>query len=415
MKLDMEYATLQNGLRLVLHKDASLPLVCINIAYGVGSKDEPDGLTGFAHLFEHLMFSGSKNVPHGLFDRYCEEAGGHNNAFTNEDKTNYYMMLPSHQLALGLWLESDRLLALDISHENLEVQRKVVLEEKRQRVDNQPYGSYDTKVPALLFPGHPYGHPVIGSTEDITQADMDSVRKFHGAYYVPNNAVLAIGGDIDYAEARMLAERYFGDIARSAEPARQPAERIGAIGELREYVMDDVPLPAVFLSYRMSEEQHKDFAALDVVTEVLSSGESSRLYRALVYERQCASDVVAYVEPRFHQGGLLIAAFATPGNSCDDLERAIDEEIEGLVSKPMTDGELTKNQNRIETSYHLQLQTLSARCERLAHYALFRNDPHHIETLLDAYGGLTPEDVRIAAGRYLQKDNRVVLHYLPRN
>jgi zinc protease len=415
MNIDLQYYTLENGLRVVLHQDSSMPLVCINIAYDIGSKDEPDGMTGFAHLFEHLMFAGSRHVPHGLFDRYCEEAGGYNNAFTNDDKTNYVMMLPAHALALGLWLESDRLLDLDISEENLKVQQDVVMEEKRQRVDNQPYGRYDTKIPGMLFPGHPYGHPVIGSMEDIANASMEAVRNFHDAYYIPNNAVLVIAGDIDYFETSMLVASYFGPIPEGKAPPRIPGHHLDALGEKREIIVDDVPLPGVFIAYRLSEESHADFIPLDVVTEILSSGESSRLYRALVYEQQCASEVVAFVESRQHQGCLIIAAFANPGHTCEELERAIDAELLKLVHTPVEKAELERNLNRIETSFYGNLQLLSSRAERLAHDALFRDNPEYMETMLESYAQVTAETVRMIAAQYLEKNNRVVLHFIPRN
>lgn len=411
--ISFEDYTLPNGLRVLLHRDASTPIVCIDICYHVGSKDEQRGKTGFAHLFEHLMFDGSQNVKRAEFDRYCERAGGFNNAYTNEDKTNYYMMLPANQLALGLWLESDRLLKLDITDFGLQTQRNVVKEEKRQRVDNQPYGSTDTKFAELGFREHPYSHPVIGYMDDISNASMDDVVQFHETYYRPNNAVLVVAGDIDIDQTRALVERYFADIPMGPDIPRVTAVEPPRQAEARETVKDNVPLPGVFLAYNACSFGDKDYYAMEVYAEILAGGESSRLYKSLVYEQQIASSVAAYLDAREHPGLMVIYAIANPGIDPDKLEKAIEEELEKLRGTPVEEREIQKVKNQVEASHIFSLQTVQAKADRLAHYATFFGKPEMINSQIDLFLAVTPEDVHHVANRYIQTANRVALHYTP--
>jgi predicted Zn-dependent peptidase len=411
--IDYTSFTLENGLRVVLHRSDAVPVVCVNIAYNVGSKDEAPGKTGFAHLFEHLMFDGSANVPRGVFDRQCELAGGYNNAYTNEDKTNYYLVLPSNQLELCLWLESDRLLQLLLTPEGLETQRSVVMEEKRQRVDNQPYGTYDTKLSELLFPSHPYGHPVIGSMDDIASATMEDVTAFHSAFYRPDNAALVIAGDIDIEQTTELVRRWFGAIPAGSPPARPSAPPLAPLGEIREVVRDVVPLPGVFIGYRVPPERERAFLALDLLSDILGNGESSRLHRSLVYEQQIASQASVYVDARQHPGILVVYALASQGHTAEELEAAIDAQIGALLDAPVPDAEMEKTRNRIEGFYFQNLLSLSSRADRLAHHALFDDDPGLVNTLLPQYLAVTADEIREAAVAWLQPDSRVVLHYIP--
>ncbi|MBL0174063.1 MAG: insulinase family protein [Ignavibacteria bacterium] len=404
---------LRNGLRVALHRNTAAPVVCINIAYNVGSKDEAQGKTGFAHLFEHLMFDGSANIPRGVFDRHCELAGGYNNAYTNEDKTNYYIVLPSNQLELGLWLESDRLLQLLLTPEGLETQRSVVMEEKRQRVDNQPYGTYDTKLSELLFPGHPYGHPVIGSMDDIASASMEDVTAFHSAFYRPDNAALVIAGDIDVDATAALVERWFGQIPAGGPPSRPVAPALAPLGEVREVVRDVVPLPGVFIGYRVPPERERAFIAMDLLSDILGNGESSRLHRALVYDQQIASQASVYVDPRQHPGILVVYALANQGRSAEELEHSIDTEIAKLLETPLPAAELEKTRNRVEGFYFQNLLSLSSRADRLAHHTLFDNDPDLVNTLLSQYLDVGVAELRDTAEAWLRPGHRVVLHYLP--
>ena len=409
-----EYYTLENGLNVILHRDASTPIVCIDICYHVGSKDEVVGKTGFAHLFEHLMFDGSANVKRAEFDRYCERAGGFNNAYTNEDKTNYYMMLPSNQLELGLWLESDRLQKLEITEYGLKTQREVVKEEKRQRVDNEPYGSTDTKFAEYGFSVHPYHHTVIGSMEDISSATMADVVGFHEIYYKPNNAVLVITGDIEMESTKKLVQKYFGEIPGSGTIPRVHTVEPPRTAQKREVVPDNVQLPAVFIAYNICAEKDPDYFPLDLLSDVLSTGTSSRLYRSLVYEQQLANSVSTYVDAREHPGLFYIMAFANPGVTPEKIEDAINKEIEKLKKESVSDVEVQKVKNKFEASYYGSLQSVQAKADRLAHYATFYGRPSMINSIITDYLNVSAKEIRDVAAKYLRPENSVALHYIPK-
>lgn len=411
--LALESFTLANGLRVALHPRRDLPIVCLTIAYNVGSKDETPGRTGFAHLFEHLMFDGSANVPRGQFDRLCEAAGGHNNAYTHEDKTVYYMMLPAHQAELGLWLESDRLLALGLTEEGFETQRSVVMEEKLQRVDNQPYGTWETRMSELLYPGHPYGHPVIGSMEDLAAATIEDVADFHRAYYRPDNAALVLAGDFDTDHIARQVERWFGPI-----PSGTPRERIplngGAPAErARETTPDAVPLPGVFLGWRIPPERDDAFPAADLVSDVLGSGDTSRLHNVLVHERRIADQASAFVDARRGDSMLVAYASATQGVDAPTLEDALRGEIARLADKGVTDLEIRKLRNRVEALTSQQLQSLHSCADRIAHHALFDNDAAAVNAQLQRYLDVDAAKIREAARALHDAGRDVALHFIP--
>lgn len=412
--LEYEDYTLENGLRVVLHREPSTPVVCINITYHVGSKDETEGKSGFAHLFEHLMFGGSANVPRGMYDQYCERAGGYNNAYTTEDKTAYYIMLPAHRLALGLWLESDRLRSLVLTAEAVEVQRQVVMEEKRQRIDNQPYGSVEEKIASLAFAGTPYGHTVIGSMEDIRAATLEDVLAFHETYYSPSNAVLSIAGDIELDEAKKLVEGYFAGIPAGKPQARPPRSPVLSNAGLREVVKDNVPLPGVFMVFPTCAETEDDFVSIDMISDVLSSGESSRLNIRLVRELQLASSVSVHVDGREYPGLTLVVAFANPGVSAGDLEEELLREIGRLTEEGIAEEELQKTRNAVETQFEKHVQRVQNRADRFAHFATIWNDPAVINTLLGTYLARDIDDLSAAARRYFAGGPALTLHYLPR-
>jgi zinc protease len=413
MNLEYSYTTLENGLRVIIHQDPSVPIVCINIAYHVGSKDEVPGKTGFAHLFEHLMFDGSVNIPRGAFDRYCEQAGGYNNAYTNEDKTNYYMVLPSNQLALGLWLESDRLLGLDLTKEGLETQRSVVMEEKRQRVDNQPYGTMDEHLAELSYSKHPYSHSIIGSMEDIGSASYEDVTQFHETYYKPNNAVLTLAGDVDHDTGIALVKKYFEDIPTGNTIPRVTVKEPVRLNESRLRVEDKVPLPAVFMAYNICEEQRKDFLALDMLSDLLGHGDSARLHQHLVYEQNIANQASAFIDTREHPGLLMVYAMANPGVTVDELERAVDKEITLVLNDGMNDRELLRIKNKIESSFYQGLHSVSSRADKLSHYGLMYNDPDALNRMMNEYLAKGKDDIINSARKYLGSHNRTVLQYVP--
>ena len=415
----IERRQLSNGLRVLLSHDDRAPIVAVNLWYDVGSRHEKRGKTGFAHLFEHMMFQGSANVAKGEHFDLIQAAGGTLNASTWLDRTNYYETLPSHELELALWLESDRLASLlpAMTQEKLDNQRDVVKNERRSTYDNQPYGSWDEKMQAHLFPdGHPYHHSTIGSMEDLSAASLEDVSEFFAAYYAPNNAVLTIAGDFDTDSAMAMVERYFGPIA--ANPAIPPAPSyavepiLGA--EVREDVPDRVPLPRIYAAYRMPTFGSAGFDALEVAIDLLGSGRASRLYRSLVREQQVAQDVTTFAFPII--GGAAIFTIwvtARPGVAHDRLEAALWTEVDRLTTDGPTDGELERVRNLHAAGVESSLERISERADRLSMYACLFDQPERINTEVSRYEAVDADRVRKEMAGTLRQDNRVVLTYLP--
>jgi zinc protease len=413
--IDFTEFQLKNGLRVILHEDHSTPIVAVDVAYRVGSKDEDSTKTGFAHLFEHLMFDGSPNVKRGEFDQYITRAGGWDNAYTTWDMTNYYEVLPSNQLELALWLEADRMAALAITDVGIRTQREVVKEERRWRVDNRPYGTAEEKIYSHAFKKHPYRWPIIGYMEHLDRATLEDVQNFFKAFYVPNNATLVIAGDINPVETRILVEKHFATIPERTSPIRrvslvEPPQET----EEREVVPDNVQLPAVFISYRVPEEGHADFYPLVVLSNILSAGESSRLYQNLVYDKKIAQEVEASVVAMEHPGLFLITATAMHGCTADTLEQEINREIERLKEFPVNPRELEKVKNQVESSMTFGKQRVDQKADLLAHYATLRGDPHQLNREIDNYLRVQRDDIVRVAKQYLRKTNRTVLHYIPK-
>jgi predicted Zn-dependent peptidase len=406
--------TLNNGLKVVLTEDDSIPSVAINLCYHVGSKDEDTDKRGYAHLFEHLMFEGSKNVEPGDYDRLSLQAGCENNAYTTEDKTNYYLLAPAHQLEFGLWLESDRMLEFSVSEESLEIQKGVVIEEKKQVFDNRPYGSVSINLAPLLFKNNGYSWDTIGDTGDIERATLKNIKEFYGKYYTPQNAVLTIAGDFDKNEAIDLTEKYFGSIPRGSfnrsvngftdEPLK---------GEIKKIIRDDIQLPGIFGAYKLPKEDSKEFYIFDIMTDILSTGDSSRLYNELVYQKQLVSDIGCWVEGREYSGLLQFYAILMPGVELDTVQGEFDRIIDDVISGSLKQKELDKIKNRIETRHVYRLQTNLSKADMLSHYKTFYNDPHMINTNIDNYMSVTLEDIQNAAVEYLKDKGRVILNYLP--
>ncbi len=415
-KIDFVEFTLENGLHVILHEDHSTPIVAVNVCYHVGSKNEKPDKTGFAHLFEHLMFDGSKNVKRGEFDKYISQAGGYDNAYTTEDKTNYYEVLPSNYLELALWLESDRMLEFSIQEISLITQREVVKEERRWRYENRPYGSAWIKISEKSFKKHPYRWPVIGYQEHLDKASMDDVKEFYETFYVPNNAVLVIAGDIDIEKTKKLVEKYFADIPKGPDNIPHPSPEDEPLeNEIREVVEDiNAPLPAVFMSYRIPEEGNPDSYALALLSNILSVGESSRLYQRLVYRDKIANEVETYSDSREHPGLFLIYAIANPGFSSDTLEKVIDEEIDKIKNYGVEEKELEKAKNKIESALVSARQTVQGKADLLAHYYTFYKNPALVNREIDKYRSVTVEDIKRVAQIYLDSKRRVILHYLPK-
>ncbi|MDA8238543.1 MAG: pitrilysin family protein [Chloroflexi bacterium] len=410
---------LPNGLRLVISEDHLVPVVAVNLWYDVGSKHEVPGKTGFAHLFEHVMFQGSRHVAKAEHFALIQAAGGTMNGTTWLDRTNYFETVPSHQLELALWLEADRLATLldALSQENLDNQRAVVQNEKRVSYDNQPYGTWQEKMLAHLYPPeHPYHHPTIGSMEDLEAASLDDVRTFFRTYYAPNNAVLSIVGDVDPTRARAWVAQYFGPIP--ANPAIPPlvVEPLPLTlgGERRETVEDRVPLPRIFAGYRAPALGDGSLYALEIAAQILAGGKGSRLHRRLVREDRIAQDVALFLLP-FASGPSIFMGWATvrPEATIEAVEAGFLGELAGLAAGDVTDDELLRAKALIETDELGSLQRVAERADRLSMYATLLDEPDEANRQLERYLSVTAEDVRAACATVLAEDNRVVLTYVP--
>ncbi len=409
---------LENGLRVVLSRDATAPIVGVNLWYGVGSRNERPGRTGFAHLFEHMMFQGSANVPKGAHFQLVERAGGSLNASTWFDRTNYFETLPSHHLELALWLESDRMgwMIPAMTRQKLDNQRDVVKNEKRQRYDNQPYGDWDEHLQRMVFPeDHPYHHTVIGSMEDLDAAGLADVEDFFGTFYVPNNAVLTLCGDVDEDEAMEMVERNFGPIPRGEPIPPLPGEPdlSPTIGEtVRERLEDDVPLPRVYMAARVPPYTTREYYAADVAAEVLGTGKASRLYRSLVRERRVAKDVAAMVFPLLTGSAmLLIRVDGYPDVDPDALEEALLAEVDGLAGAD--EDELARAVAMSESQLLRRIEKVGQRADLLSMFELFFDDPGRLNSEVDRLREVDVSRLRSFAERYLGEDNRAILTYVP--
>jgi predicted Zn-dependent peptidase len=415
----IERRRLPNGLRVILSRDRRAPIVAVHVWYGVGSRHEKPGRTGFAHLFEHMMTQGSAHVGKGQHDELVEAAGGLSNASTWLDRTNYFETLPSHELELALWLESDRLASLlpAITQEKLDNQRDVVKNERLLDFDNEPYGTCDEKMQEHLFPkGHPYHHPTIGSMEDLDAASLDDVREFFAAHYAPNNAVLAIAGDFDPDAVMALVEKHFGPIpANPSIPAATPIEIMPVLGaEARETIPGRVSLPRVYAAYRMPPLGSAGHDALQVVVDLLTSGLASRLYRGLVREQQVAQELEGYAFP-FAAGAsiLMLSATARPDVEPAVVEAALWAEIDRLAADGPTDEELDRVRNLHAVSVESDLEHVGERAERLAAYAGLFDEPERINTEVSRYAAVDAARVMQQMAATMGRDNRAVLTYVP--
>jgi predicted Zn-dependent peptidase len=410
---------LPNGLRLIISVDRLAPVVAVNLWYDVGSKHEVEGKTGFAHLFEHVMFQGSRNVGKAEHMALVQAAGGTMNGSTWLDRTNYYETMPSHQAELALWLEADRMGTLldALNQENLDNQREVVKNEKRWSYDNRPYGSWYEKIQGHLYPPeHPYHHTTIGSMADLDAASVEDVSAFFRTYYAPNNAVLTVVGDVDPDDIRRWAERYFGGI-----PANPSIPKLGDLSlparlgrEIRETVHDKVPLPRVYVGFRAPAFGDPRLDALDIAAQVLAGGKGSRLHRRLVREERTAQDV-ALVALGFVGGASICVGWATvrPGVPVERVEAALLEELERLGREPISEDELARARALIETEELGGLSRVEERADRLSMYATLFDDPDLINRMLPRYLAVSAEDIRSIAADVFRADNRVILTYLP--
>ncbi|HEV2864696.1 MAG TPA: insulinase family protein [Pyrinomonadaceae bacterium] len=410
--------TLKNGLRVILHEDHSTPIVGVNLWYHVGSKNEEKGRTGFAHLFEHMMFQGFKGYDYDYIP-VIQEVGGAINGSTNQDRTNYWELVPSNFLETALFMEAGRMgnLLEAMTETKLANQRDVVKNEKRQRIDNQPYGQAFYKIQEAMYPeGHPYRWPVIGSMEDLTAASIDDVKAFFRRYYVPNNASLVISGDFDPKEARALVEKYFGPIPRGEEITRPQAPLPALAREVREQIDDRVQLPRVYMVWHSAPQFSKDEAALDLLSSILGGGKSGRLYKALQYDQQLAQQAAAFNQTSEIAGLFQVVATARPERSLEEIERAINAEVEKLKTTPPTPEEMERVYNAREASFVYGLQTVGGfggKDDQLNAYATFVGRPDYFEQDLARYRAVTAADIQRVARQYLT-DKRYVLSVVPR-
>ena len=411
--------TLPNGLHVILHRDASVPVVAVNVWYHVGSANERPGRTGFAHLFEHVMFEGSMHVPEGSFDTWLEAAGGENNGSTTEDRTNYVIDVPSNALELALFLESDRMgfLLDDKAPAKIDGQRDVVKNEKRQRVDNQPYGQAFVELSSLLYPPtHPYSWPVIGSMDDLSAATFEDVARFFKTYYVPNNASLVIAGDIDLAGTRQMVEKWFADVPRGKDVVALTPTAVTLTGVKQKTITDRVQLPRLYLAWHTPPLFKPGDATMDMVSNLLTGGKNSRLYRRLVYDLQIAQDVNAFQQSQALGSNFVVMATARPGQTLERLQAVIDEEIDKLTQAPPEAHEVTRALNQIEASFYRQMERVGGfggKANQLNAYYTSVGTPDYFEQDLARYRAVTAADIQAAVKQYLPRDRRVELSVVP--
>lgn len=410
------YFVLPNGLRVILHEDHSTPTVSVNIWYHAGSGREKPGRTGFAHLFEHIMFEGSGHVAEGDFDNFLEAAGGNNNGSTNSDRTNYYETIPSNALDLALFLESDRMgYLLDaMSPEKVDGQRDVVKNERRQRYENTPYGlAFPTLGENLYPPDHPYHWPTIGYMEDLTAASYEDVADFFKKYYAPNNASLVIAGDLDPAKTRALVEKWFVDVRRGAAvpPLATPSAYLAE--EKRLVLEDRVQLPRLYMAWLTPASFKPGDAELDLLSSILAGGRNSRLYKRLVYDLQIAQDVTAFQASSQLSSFFAIVVTARGGHALNEIEKMVQEEIDKLKNAPPADRELQRAVNQYEASFLRRLETVDAKADQLNNYFTLTGNPDYFNEDLARYKAIEAKDLRAVALTFLRDDGRVILSIVP--
>lgn len=414
--IKFEKETLPNGLKVIYHVDKSAPIVTTVVHYNVGSCDEDTSRTGYAHFFEHLMFEATDAIPRATIDKNVQEAGGELNAYTSFDQTVFHFTLPSNEVKLALWMESQRMRKLHVDEIGVETQRGVVTEELKMRTLNQPYGTLLSKFCANTFAGSGYAWPVIGSIDHIAKATIQNFKDFYDNYYQPSNATLVIAGDIDVAEIKKYVRDYFGDYPKPASVKRHDEYKLEPLKPHRETVIDDkAPMTAMFIGYRGPSMTDPDYYAVSLLGDILSSGESSRLYQRLVDKDQIA--VEAGVSPFAVRGaGAFLAQIVlASGKTTDEAEKVLNEEIARLLKDGVTDKELTKVKNMCESQFVFGKKDLMSKAQDLARYEVFFGDAGMINTELDKYMAVTKADILRVAKKYLGTDNKVVLIYEPKN
>ena len=405
---------LPNGLHVILHEDHSTPIVAVSVMYHVGSKNEDPSRTGFAHFFEHLMFEGSANIPRGEYSNYVEKAGGALNANTSQDRTFYYDLLPSNQLELGIWLESERMMHAKVDSIGIATQREVVKEEKRQRVDNQPYGSFQAEIMKRAYTVHPYQWTPIGSMEHLDAAQESDYVNFYKKFYVPNNACLSIAGDLDIKTTKRLIAAYFSEIPKGAEIERPNIVEPVKTTQVRDTVFDNIQLPGVMMAFHSPALGTDDAYAMDMLSMILSQGSSSRLNKRIVEDEQKAVYVGAFPFPLEDPGIFIALSIANQGVQPDEVESSIMDEVSKLQNELISEKEFKKLQNQIENDVVGGYSSQAGIAENLAQYYMYYGSTKLINTEIKKYRAVTREDIMAVAKKYLTVNNSVVLYYLPK-
>lgn len=410
----IEQYSLGNGLRVVLNEDHSVPVVSVAVYYDVGSRNEREGRTGFAHLFEHMMFQGSENVPKAAHFQYISNAGGTMNGTTSSERTNYFETLPANQLPLALWLESDRMRSLAVTQENLDNQREAVKEEKRLRYDNQPYVNGFLRLFEMSFKNPANSHSTIGSMEDLDAATVEDIREFFRIYYAPNNAVLSIAGDFDQTATRSLIEKYFASIPPQSEPPPVDVSEPEEVAANRDTFRDKLaPVPAFALGWKIPERRASEFYALSLASHLLFEGESARLYQKLVKGEESVVQMQGGIDERRGPSGLFIVVIPKPDRDGNQIRETIFEEIRQLATAGPSDAEMEKLRNNLFNASIRSRQSSLYRAQQLAEFALYDNDPELFNTDLQTYLDVTAAQIRDAVAQYLDTDNRVLLDIVP--
>lgn len=414
-KIKFERYTLPNGLKVILHQDKSAPVVAVTMLYHVGSKNEDTSRTGFAHFFEHLLFEGSENIKRGEFDKYIKTAGGMSNANTSQDRTFYYEVLPSNQFKLGLWLESERMLHAKIEDIGVNTQREVVKEEKRQRIDNQPYASFMGETFKRAFKVHPYKWQPIGSMDHLNQAQLSEFIAFYKTYYVPNNCVMSIAGDIDIEETKKQINEYFASIPAGTKQITRPSvTEPESKAEIRDVIEDNIQLPLLVHAYRTPKQGTSEYYAFNVLSTLLSGGQSARMQKILVNQKQVAVQAFAFPLALEDAGLFINLALPNMGTSVDDLEKSMDSVVNDLKTNLVSDREFQKVKNQIESEFVQRNSNVAGIAESLADYETYFGDANLVNTEIEKFRKVTKEDLRNLAKKYFTKENRVVLTYVPK-
>jgi len=413
--VDFKEHTLDNGLQVVMSKFGNIPMVVVNTTFHTGSKDEEENKTGLAHLFEHLMFEGSPNIPKGRFDEILNKNGGDSNAYTSWDSTSYYVVIPSNHLETALWLDSDRINGFGISKESLEIQKDVVLEEKLLYVDNSPYGSLEEESSKRLFKNSGYRWPIIGNMDDLRKVTLEDIKEFFAKYYKPNNAVISVVGDIDYDNTLRSIEKYYGNISPGGEIIRKEYTEDDIKKEMREDIYDNIHLDGKFIFYRMPEMGTKDYYAMSILNGILSEGDSSRFYNELEYKSKLVSEIDTTLYGMEKTSIFIISAIAMQGKSLEEIENKIDNIIGDIKKGNISDKEFKKIQNRIETYYNSKRQSIVSLADKFSYLKTFYNNCEKINFEIIDYLSVSKEDLVNTANKYLNPEQRLVLNYLPKN